>query len=426
MSAAAILSVFELMPPASADVAETMRRIQEEKELAAAEKKARDEEELRLAKLRAQEARVMMEAEARLALEELMATLESRQRLQAVLSVTPKTLSQIVEDVKTEHSRNIPFLHDIQRHHAFVTMQQAMHNAGKQVHPHQLRPLDLTLFVTPSTTLFTRLSLLHVADNLDDLTYPSPWTPEQRLKAAALVDVVKGIYGHLCEVLRRWEAAEQERKRQEEDAKHREEEEERRRILLAEKAAKEAMQAALEAEAAKVLGHITSFPSMKSMHNLRSISTSAGSPTVFVSYQTFGGESFLQIRRASIAGLLNYDGFGETPVPAEWNGDYEAGCIPFLPVCPTCKRQTTMGILYQANGRIERVGCSSGCYYWSADKNEHRLKPKGVIEGVALPWNPTDPDGRLAQKAMREAQIAEKEAQLAKLAAELAALKTGT
>jgi len=145
-------------------------------------------------------------------------------------------------------------------------------------------------------------------------------------------------------------------------------------------------------------------------------------------------------------------------VPAVWNTHYEDGLIPFLPVCPVCKKQTEMCSPNRNTGNpqagpnygpdIDRVECY-GHYSWDAKTNTHKKQTviqqhvqratsetrcsggaivhvyKMVLENVPVmkDWDPKDPDGSKAAEAAKQKQIADLERQVAELQTKIANLK---
>lgn len=135
-------------------------------------------------------------------------------------------------------------------------------------------------------------------------------------------------------------------------------------------------------------------------------------------------------------------------VPTSWNTHYDDGLIPFLPVCPVCKKQNLM--LSNGNAvHIHSVFCSDH-YYWDAKTNTHKKQTviqqhvqratsevvcyqgggnmpvyKSVLENVPVmkDWDPKDPDGSIAAEAAKQKQIADLERQVAELQRKIATLK---
>jgi hypothetical protein len=109
------------------------------------------------------------------------------------------------------------------------------------------------------------------------------------------------------------------------------------------------------------------------------------------------------------------------PIPSEWNDHYTTGVLPFLPQCPVCKAQTI--IRMETHGVVDRVECGGGWtghYRWDPVKNQHyKLSTHGQVL-----WDPTDPDGKIAERKCLEAEIAEMHEKLAALQSKLATLTT--
>jgi len=135
-------------------------------------------------------------------------------------------------------------------------------------------------------------------------------------------------------------------------------------------------------------------------------------------------------------------------VPAVWNTQYDDGLIPFLPVCPVCKKQNIM--LSNGNSvHIHSVICHNH-YSWDATTNTHKKQIfqqqhvqkwtpevvcyqgggnmpvyKMVLEYVPVmkDWDPKDPDGSIAAEAAKQKQISDIERQVAELQTKIANLK---
>ena len=74
--------------------------------------------------------------------------------------------------------------------------------------------------------------------------------------------------------------------------------------------------------------------------------------------------------------------FDLTPVPDEWNDDFQRGIIPFLPRCPLCGTQNVMTGNSEA-GDLKNVSCVNTTpwnnalhYVWKASENLHYLEGK--------------------------------------------------
>ena len=72
--------------------------------------------------------------------------------------------------------------------------------------------------------------------------------------------------------------------------------------------------------------------------------------------------------------------FDLTPVPDEWNDDFQRGIIPFLPRCPLCGTQNVMTGNSEA-GDLKNVSCVNTRndalhYVWKASENLHYLEGK--------------------------------------------------
>ena len=134
-------------------------------------------------------------------------------------------------------------------------------------------------------------------------------------------------------------------------------------------------------------------------------------------------------------------------VPAVWNTQYDDGLIPFLPVCPVCKKQNIM--LSNVNYvHIHSVICHNH-YSWDATTNTHKKQTviqqhvqratsetrcsggaivhvyKMVLENVPVmkDWDPKDPDGSKAAEAAKQKQISDLERQVTELQTKIANLK---
>ena len=115
-------------------------------------------------------------------------------------------------------------------------------------------------------------------------------------------------------------------------------------------------------------------------------------------------------------------------IPESWSNHYNAGKVPFLPICPTCKRTPRVHV----DGHVE---CAEH-YKWDPLTDKHsmwkRMPPRDpslppslmfVPEGYWVAWDPKDPDGAIAARAAKDKQIAEAEEQIRKLQAQIAELR---
>lgn len=115
-------------------------------------------------------------------------------------------------------------------------------------------------------------------------------------------------------------------------------------------------------------------------------------------------------------------------IPESWATHYEEGKVPFLPVCPTCKKTPRIHV----DGHVE---CAEH-YKWDPLTDKHtlwkRMPPRDpslppsmmfVPEGYWVAWDPKDPDGAIAARAAKDKQIVEAEEQIRKLQAQIAELR---
>lgn len=124
-----------------------------------------------------------------------------------------------------------------------------------------------------------------------------------------------------------------------------------------------------------------------------------------------------------------------TELPDMWNGDYEAGLVPFLTKCPICNRK--LKIKMEIGGQypnlssefIGTVECDMEKHYlWSGiamptqlKKNTHYRRYTGELNAHPVfyrseywqEYDPADPDGSKAKRAAEEKEVAKLEAELA-------------
>jgi hypothetical protein len=131
---------------------------------------------------------------------------------------------------------------------------------------------------------------------------------------------------------------------------------------------------------------------------------------------------------------------GTFKIPDTWATQYAEKRIPFLPMCPVCSKGNTIscrveghgfgGITYRSD--IVEVKCADH-YKWDPATGQHykhmpyvpptytRLTdgslwppppPAHMAVGGWKVWDPTDPDGSIAAKALREKEAADLESQV--------------
>lgn len=115
-------------------------------------------------------------------------------------------------------------------------------------------------------------------------------------------------------------------------------------------------------------------------------------------------------------------------VPTSWNDHYSKGLIPFLPQCPVCSKQTVCG---GEGNRVTSVSCSVADHYrWDPATNKHykfttvQIYPGADWSGMRE-WDPTDPDGSIAEGKRKAAEADDIQKQIAALQARLATLTGG-
>jgi len=135
-------------------------------------------------------------------------------------------------------------------------------------------------------------------------------------------------------------------------------------------------------------------------------------------------ERFLRVIRANCSGIQGVD--VPLQVPSEWATHYAEGKTPFLTLCPTCGK--TPFIHKQASNPPSYVACGEH-YKWEAATDKHFKwenfplpNPASHViytaaRGHWIPWDPKDPDGAIAARALKDKQIAEAEAEIARLQA---------
>ena len=142
------------------------------------------------------------------------------------------------------------------------------------------------------------------------------------------------------------------------------------------------------------------------------------------------GESILPAHeRPSMCDFSSFHGPAPSLlIPESWSNHYNAGKVPFLPICPTCKKTPRV----HEDGHVE---CYEH-YKWDPLTDKHslwkRMPPRDpslppsmmfVPEGYWVAWDPKDPDGAIAARAAKDKQIAEAEEQIRKLQAQIAELR---
>jgi len=187
------------------------------------------------------------------------------------------------------------------------------------------------------------------------------------------------------------------------------------------------------------------------IHNLdvleeEPVAPSIGYNRLFVSYNRKTSE--FQVLRLYITDVkeafdpvtcVSSEGYQEQPAPiscpVSWAHQFEEGKIPFLPVCPTCSKATCLTKLYvrSSYGGITSVGTTvhvecPNHYRWDPTTNLHsKWKPTAgwmqTLSGQWTPWDPKDPDGAMAARALKDKQIAETKAEIARLQAQVSALQ---
>ena len=202
--------------------------------------------------------------------------------------------------------------------------------------------------------------------------------------------------------------------------------------------------AAMAEQRSRINAHVNAYlyghPTINTLcHNF---TETDGISTLFVAYRhqtkappvrvRHGDEKFLEVSTVSpLHGVIPAFSVHMTTmkVPEAWASHYEEGRLPFLPVCPTCGKATSMN-----KGGIG-FGGTVTCwehYKWDADNGAHykwaRMPPRPVyvgnyVNGYWVLWDPKDPDGVKAAKAAKDKQIAEKEEQIRKLQEELMSLR---
>jgi hypothetical protein len=239
-----------------------------------------------------------------------------------------------------------------------------------------------------------------------------------------------------------------------------------REKVLAEKEAQAAKQAAYTELMRNSINNMV-MTSLDSHPNLRTLShnftdSNGTSSTLFVAYteQPSTGERYLRVLKATqngfedpfISSLVgSFTGPSESPppipVPSSWATQYEAGKIPFLPVCPTCgkatlmyKRQCINGVDHNGVSKMYKSGGQVECkehYKWEPATNTHHMwtsfpprvpdhiiRPPTYPTGQWILWDPKDPDGKIAATLVRDKKITDMEAEIEKLQAQLSVLRT--
>ena len=188
----------------------------------------------------------------------------------------------------------------------------------------------------------------------------------------------------------------------------------------------------MNASVAKMLGEHPNLRTLK--HNYTEYE---GSNMLFAAYKENKktGERTLQLLRIVEGGIQRaHDqhrlGYVEpfVLIPESWATHYEEGKVPFLPICPTCKRTPRVHV----DGHVE---CAEH-YKWDPLTDKHsmwkRMPPRDpslppsmmfVPSGYWVAWDPKDPDGAIAARAAKDKQIAEAEEQIRKLQAQIAELR---
>jgi len=214
--------------------------------------------------------------------------------------------------------------------------------------------------------------------------------------------------------------------------------------------------AAMEAQRIKMNAQVNSYllnhPNINTLqHNF---TDTGGLPTLFAAYRvnraqptgvvSTTAKGFLEVLNVTHCGSVT-PAFSEymttIQVPESWSHHYTSGLLPFLTCCPTCGKAPAIRKLglhgYQGGsiGHTIDVQCESH-YRWNPDTNQHykwvRSPPQPAHmmsiqfrpDGYWAAWDPKDPDGVKAAKAVKDKQIAEKEEQIRKLQAELLSLRT--
>ena len=190
------------------------------------------------------------------------------------------------------------------------------------------------------------------------------------------------------------------------------------------------------------------------MHNF---TDSGGDPTLFAVYTPEHRLRVFSVGWAGVESLLQPGGLSDfscagatapTPfqVPASWASHYAESKLPFLPACPTCGKATFVHSSTSVAPNASHVECAEH-YKWEADANRHfkwekcppPVAPPGwnpnllgqvyhtphgppPPTGRWIPWDPKDPEGAFAAKAVKDRQIAEASAEIARLQARLAEL----
>jgi hypothetical protein len=210
----------------------------------------------------------------------------------------------------------------------------------------------------------------------------------------------------------------------------------------------------------RVLHRLESHPKFNTLsHNF---TDSKGSPsTLLVAYTEHrtSRERVLQVMRATHTGIeegLSDIGISDfsspgtksprpLQIPTEWASHYEEGKIPFLPVCPTCGKPPS--IHKWAGSTPDRVECIEH-YKWEVATDKHfkweayppPVAPAGwnpnlpnpallvnynyrTVTGRWVAWDPKDPDGAIAARALQDKKLVEAEAELARLQAQVANLR---
>lgn len=210
----------------------------------------------------------------------------------------------------------------------------------------------------------------------------------------------------------------------------------------------------------RVMHRLESHPKFNTLsHNFID---SKGSPsTLYVAYTEHRAshERVLQVLRATHTSIEegltdissgDFSSPGARPprplqIPAEWATHYEEGKIPFLPVCPTCGKPPS--IHKWAGSTPDRVECIEH-YKWEVATDKHfkweayppPVAPTGwnhhlpnpallvnynyrTVTGRWVVWDPKDPDGAIAAKALQDKKLMEAEAELARLQARISELK---
>ena len=208
---------------------------------------------------------------------------------------------------------------------------------------------------------------------------------------------------------------------------------------------------AMEAQRIKMNAQVNSYLNHPNINTLQhNFTDTGGLPTLFAAYSINRAQptgvvlsttpkAFLQVLNVTHYGSVT-PAFSEymttIQVPETWSHHYELGLLPFLTICPTCGKAPAIRNLGGGNiGHTIDVQCE-GHYRWNPDTNQHYKwtrsppQPAHMVsiqyrpDGYWAAWDPKDPDGVKAAKAVKDKQIAEKEEQIRKLQAELLSLRT--